>query len=359
MTRKEKREQREARLLEVHTKKVNGGAVIIVPTEKAIKSASDPTVGVRMLITPPLATEWLETRGSNRTVRQSVVDKYALDMKEGRWVFNGAPIQFDEEGKLLNGQHRLWAVIESGHSYESIVQWNIPRDSQATIDAGERWQAKDVLYMQGERNTTLLQSALKWILREESGAIMSTRAMTTTQAFAALERHPNIRHSVDFIANTRGPLKPSVAAYLHYRVSGLDPEKANTFFERLSDGANLPQTSPVYRLRERLMWRGERITQIEELALAIITWNAFMAGRELKLLTWRKAGPTAMTFPLIDGVTPFTSKISKAKPRGGRTSRVDPGDPRRDTARHAPVPTDMGGVRREVGGGGIGHHVGR
>ncbi len=200
-------------LISIHKQDSPGGAITVPPNIRTLRAEADAQVGVKMHITPPIATEWLETRGNNRKVLQGTVDRYACDMKEGRWLFNGAPIQFDEEGKLLNGQHRLWAIIESGVAIEAVVQWGIPRDTQATIDAGAKWQSKDVLYMQGEKNTNLLSATLRWILRDEAGTIMSARSISNSQAIELLERHPQVRHSVEFIANNpRGPLKPSVAA---------------------------------------------------------------------------------------------------------------------------------------------------
>lgn len=330
------------------------GSHTIAPPIKTIAAGADPTVGVKMSITPAIATDWLETRGNNRKVLQSTVDRYGLDMRQGRWVFNGAPIQFDEEGKLLNGQHRLWAIVESGCTIEAVVQWGIPRAAQATIDNGQKWQVKDLLYMEDEKNTTLLQAALRWVFRDEIGSLMSSPGMSNSTAIELLERHPGIRRSVDFISSVRGPMYPSAAAFLHYKVSALDPDKADEFFMRLADGVGLQETSPVYRLRERLHYflgRG-RMHQSEALAIAIIAWNAFRAGKEMRLLIWRKAGANAQPFPQIDGLEPVVNKVqrprNKVKAIGtkGEGLKRKPDRPKKTTA---PASESTGGVRREVG----------
>ncbi len=338
-------------MIEIHKKDSPGGAVTVPPNIKTLRAEADAQVGVKMRITPELATEWLETRGNNRKVMQSTVDKYAQDMREGRWLFNGAPIQFDEEGKLLNGQHRLWSVIESGCPMDAVIQWGIPRDSQATIDAGQKWQAKDVLYMQGEKDTVLLQAVLRWVMREELGTILSSRTMSNSKAMELLERHPEVRHSCEFMRNLRGPVKPSVAVYLHYRAATADRDKANEFFTRLSDGVGLAETSPVYRLRERLMWRNEKLTQVDELALATIAWNYFRVGREMRILIWRRSGSNPMEFPRIEGavqIAPPDAKPSKPKGRaiitkGGGLKQA------KKTGNQDRVLSDQPGTRREVG----------
>ncbi len=303
-------------MIAIHKKDSPGGAITVPPSIKILRAEADAQVGVKMRVTPELATEWLETRGNNRKVMQTTVDKYATDMKEGRWLFNGAPIQFDEEGKLLNGQHRLWAIVESGCAIDAIIQWGIPRDSQATIDAGAKWQAKDILYMQGEKYTNLLQATLRWIMREEMGLILTSKAMSNSKAMDVLDRHPEVRHSVEFIGNMRLPVKSSAAAYLHYRTQGADPAKSNDFFLRLADGIGLTETSPIYRLRERLMWRNESLTPTDELAVCIIAWNAFRVGKEVRQLSWRRSGVSPMDFPQIEGVEPLNPAAPRSKPKG-------------------------------------------
>lgn len=336
-------------MIEIHKRETRDGAIVVPPPLKIIREGADPQVGVRVRISPAVATEWLETRGDNRKVMQSVVDTYARDMKEERWLFNGAPIQFDEEGKLLNGQHRLWAVIESGCTIEAIIQWGIPRAAQATIDAGAKWQSKDILYMMGEKNTALLQATLKWIYRDETGRILSAGGVSNSKTLEILERHPNVRRSVDFMSSLKPPLYPSVSAFLHYKISAADPEKADIFFKRLTDGVELSETNPVYRLRERLGWGGkERIQQVDAMALAIIAWNAYRAGRSIQALIWRKNGPAASPFPTIDGAALGTTKVNKARARKPKIEKV-PRELKPKTPRYA-------GTRREVASGGLVEH---
>ncbi len=319
-------------MIEIHKKGSGEAAIAVPPPLRELQKSADAAIGTRVLITPEVATELLETRGDNRKVMQTVVDTYAKDMKEGRWVFNGAPIQFDEEGKLLNGQHRLWAVIESGVTIEAVVQWGIPRSAQATIDNGARWQGKDVLYMKGERNVHMLQAVLRWIYKDEIGQLLGTPAISNSQTQEILDRHPNVRRSVDFITKNRSPLYSTLSAFMHSKVSVIDQEKADEFFRRLSDGAELPTSSPIYRLRERLggAWqKGQKLGHTDALALTIIAWNHFRAGHHLSRLVWVKAGPSAQPFPTIEGATLGTSgrviKRKSFKPEGGVAREVSTG----------------------------------
>lgn len=79
------------------------------------------------LITPAYATEVLETKNPrNRTVSEQTVNIYATDMKKGRWTLTHQGIAFDTDGNLIDGQHRLWAVVFAETPVEMLVTREIP-----------------------------------------------------------------------------------------------------------------------------------------------------------------------------------------------------------------------------------------
>ena len=64
-------------------------------------------------VTPELAEELLRDFNThNRRLRSRQVSLYAESMRQDRWSLNGEPIQFDADGVLLNGQHRLTAISD-------------------------------------------------------------------------------------------------------------------------------------------------------------------------------------------------------------------------------------------------------
>lgn len=81
-----------------------------------------------MLITPEMARKWLEEyneRNPRKRINNNVVNAYVEDMRNGKWLFNGEPIVFDENGFIKNGQHRLCAIIRSGISAFILVVFNV------------------------------------------------------------------------------------------------------------------------------------------------------------------------------------------------------------------------------------------
>lgn len=98
-------------------------------------------------ITPHIAERWLNKCNThNRSLYESTVESYALDMKRGFWALNHQPIAFDDEGILMDGQHRLAAIVRSGKTIRMLVAQDIPKQfdndgvkhfTQETIDGGK------------------------------------------------------------------------------------------------------------------------------------------------------------------------------------------------------------------------------
>ena len=90
-------------------------------------------------ITPELATSYLATNFEfNRKAYPDWIDELRRDMRTGRFVLSNDIICFDRQGHLVNGQHRLNAVIASGTAQPFFVAHNMPDRSVAIIDTGKR-----------------------------------------------------------------------------------------------------------------------------------------------------------------------------------------------------------------------------
>lgn len=94
-----------------------------------------------ILVSPELAKEWLSRSAGNPRygqegkVNRSVVTKYASDMKKGRWQLTHQGIAFNEDGALVDGHHRLRAVIESGVPVMMYVTYGVS-DEASLLDVG-------------------------------------------------------------------------------------------------------------------------------------------------------------------------------------------------------------------------------
>lgn len=72
-------------------------------------------------VTPEMAKEYLKLNTSNRTLRTSKVRAYARDMLNGTWQLTGQGITISKDGVLLDGQHRLEAIVLANKPIDMLV----------------------------------------------------------------------------------------------------------------------------------------------------------------------------------------------------------------------------------------------
>jgi hypothetical protein len=106
-----------------------------------------------VLVTPELAEQWLNRNPNNRRIVQARVSFYASQMQSGSWELTHQGIAFDEHGNLVDGQHRLAAVIASGVATRFWVFSGVSRKSMIAIDVGKSRTADDAFVLLGDEAT--------------------------------------------------------------------------------------------------------------------------------------------------------------------------------------------------------------
>lgn len=105
---------------------------------------------VHKSVGPALAEEFLKRNTCNyRKLRPQWVSKRAADMLAGRYKHTHQGIAFDKDGNLIDGQHTLSAIIESGCTIEIPVTYNLDKDAADAIDQGGGRRVIDILKNQG------------------------------------------------------------------------------------------------------------------------------------------------------------------------------------------------------------------
>lgn len=205
-------------------------------------------------VTPELATTWLENKNThNRKVVQTNVDRIAQEINEGRWRLNHQGIAFDENGNLVDGQHRLWAIVLTGKTVPVRVFTGISREAVETIDVGERRSNLDVIRLSG--NAEQFNSAHMSIVR----AMYNTRKNRSKRLSVGVERarlmlHEQAIHfAVKYLYSCNAPkvrtaLLGSLIARAYYSE---DHNKLIRFCEVMKNGCanNTTESAAV------LLWR--------------------------------------------------------------------------------------------------------
>lgn len=72
-------------------------------------------------VDPSLARQLMENNIANRSFRMGHAKDIARQMELGRWRGSPEPLIITTKGRVVNGQHRLWALIETGTTQEFII----------------------------------------------------------------------------------------------------------------------------------------------------------------------------------------------------------------------------------------------
>ena len=98
-------------------------------------------------VTPEMAQAYLTRNTRNRKLRQSVVDRYAGDMASGKWQLTHQGLAFNCDGTLLDGQHRLAAIVKAGVPVTMMMTFGVHEDAQRDMDTLEIRNPADSLSM--------------------------------------------------------------------------------------------------------------------------------------------------------------------------------------------------------------------
>jgi|APSaa5957512576_1039674.scaffolds.fasta_scaffold44889_2 hypothetical protein len=124
----------------------------------------------RETITPEVAKALLDKNINNRNITQSHLALIKSEILSGNWQYNGQPIIIGEDGRLLDGQHRLTAVVETGIPIDTAVIRGIADDAFVTIDTGKVRGGADVLSIAGSKYGSHIASAIRKIIEKFGGS---------------------------------------------------------------------------------------------------------------------------------------------------------------------------------------------
>lgn len=258
----------------------------------------------RVKVTPDAAAEWLERNTHNRNPRPRKVAEYAAAMRDGRWLFTGDPIQFDTDRRLLNGQHRLQAVVESGIAQEFLVVTDLPGEAQLYMDQGAKRTAGDQMRLTypNLRDSTLVAAIATTLIRLERGDFV-TRDDLISAPYIVEWCEPKLASLAVAAQRTRRVrqtvrVNPSVCGAAAWLTARNYPSQADAFWSALISGAGLLAGDPILTLRNKLMHRvstGARWTAPEEFYYMVRAWNAHIGDETLQRLQLPRNSNGALT----------------------------------------------------------------
>lgn len=246
------------------------------------------------LITPSKAKYLLTKNLSNRKLAPQHVAFLSRQMKLGEWSENGESIKFDVDGVLLDGQHRLLAIVQSNTSQNMLVVNNINSETFGTIDTGRPRSAADVLFKDKRKNHVLLSSCSRLILSFRELALSNNAVRSnyiTNRAITDLVSSDiDLTKAVDFVvghSNLKIILSPSIASFLYYQYTAHNAELGKEFLTLVSGGAN-SNVCPSHTIREFLIKSKLGKVKLDSMTMICLTTKYFMlfcAGSESKKMS--------------------------------------------------------------------------
>lgn len=260
----------------------------------------------RTTITPETAVKLLESNKHNRPISQQHVQEIARQISDGDWRFNGDTIKVAQDGDVIDGQHRLWAVIEAKKKIETIIVYGVQKEAFTTIDTIRKSRSfADTIALSGNpRYRAVIGTSLAWLVRWQNGGLESYKLaehkVHNADIESAFKKNPNIVTSVEKAMAVRKIANPSLVGFFHYVLSERDPELADRLVDTFADPSGIRVTDPFFCLRAQFTNRQrERMRPLESFALMIKAANAAARNESLKKLSWRNQGSAPEPFPLL------------------------------------------------------------
>lgn len=260
-----------------------------------------------LTVTPKIAKDWLEENNNrNRNILDHVVDKYARDMlaEPSRWVYTGDPIQFDANGDLLNGQHRLSAVVKSNTAQKFLIVEGLDTEAQDAMDSNAPRRTGQQLQMYGIKNGPQVTSVIRMLLKWDSGSV-SRKSVYSTAEIRDFVRDNEVRlNEVMHWYYTIGgniPLSRSAIGAFVYKLFELSedyPEFTSNedvldFLGKMESGADLDPGHPILTLRNTVLrQRQSKVHRnaVRDIYSLVRTWNAYATGERYGKLQGPKDG---------------------------------------------------------------------
>lgn len=237
-----------------------------------------------------------------RGARERAIQRYAQDMKAGKWILTHQGIAFDDKGRLIDGQNRLWAVVRSNVTVPMSVTTGIPHNGKLTamdvIDLGAQRslaQAFQVSHGYGPESTelaVLARQIVRMVISTKDTAGTTSKVTGQTIQVSVAEalfiiEELNYGHSFERLCAIMPERKlrrgPVVSAWCWYHM--IKPRKAEDFATQYATLEGLEHGNPALALFRYVTnptnQRRVRLSLTEQISVSALAIKYHDAGEKL------------------------------------------------------------------------------
>jgi len=250
-------------------------------------------------VSPKQAETWLKKNTqNNRKLQKRLVNQYSRDMILGKWEMTGEAIKFDKNETLIDGQHRLSAVVASNKTVTMAVVTGLDHQVVQVIDTGRQRSAGDALTVAGKGQYANNVAALARKIigyRGGSNEIMGGsriqvkgQVITNREIIAFCTQHDLTSHVAFAFRMCQNQVATIFTngewSFLHWLLSQLDQKSAEDFLHRLATLENVGRAHPIRVLFEKITKGSTDLTPKQRLQATILAWNAYRKGELMTVI---------------------------------------------------------------------------
>lgn len=254
---------------------------------------STPTVRVAE-VTPAMASSLLKSNIGNRTVRTNRVKNYATQMRRGQWKLTGDPIRISRTGRLLDGQHRLLAIVEADVAVETLIIEGLDDEVFTVLDSGLGRSPADALTGAGIGSASHISPVVRILIGIENDLnIYNTEAMSLVTRQDILDYAEANIEILKWAVNLGQKMDKSVdgirtswAVFAVTAAAETSVEKVEEFLLPILEGVGFTAGDPRLALRNWLarqrQWHNNSTK--DNIGTFIRTFNHFLSGNTLTVI---------------------------------------------------------------------------
>lgn len=248
---------------------------------------------------------------NQRRDRALRVEGYSTDMKHGDWKLSPIPVIFDWDGYLIDGMHRLMAVVEARVTVRFKVVWGCDPGLMKVIDVNAARTITDALRVSGlvddvnagtiSTAAAIARRALHWeVGRKVANTMKGVGSITHEVIIATIRNQKDIIPAANVGLDAQTEQRPSIVnagvyGFFFLMANRVDSEEAQRYHSQFMTAHELPGSSPILAVRTRLLQakaavnsryaderRAKALGRDEALALLVRSWGYFLAGTPIK-----------------------------------------------------------------------------
>lgn len=215
----------------------------------------------QIIMTPEIARDLLTKNNNNRKIRRGLVVKLCQDIKDGQWHLTHQPVAIDSNGTVLDGQHRLTAIVEAGIAVPLMLATGCQPETMIAVDTGNTRTIGDVMTIKGTKNATAKAAIMRLYKSyfDQPEYMWSGRNVYSVQTIEdAVQKIDNFDDVLNIAKKATREFKllttSAVGAFMLLGMeAGYSLDSIEAFLYKLSTGDQVALTDPIYAYRQYLI----------------------------------------------------------------------------------------------------------